>query len=98
MRHPAKAATPATAVFGLVVHVSVAPAGVVNASVTGAELDGTVLPPRSATASTGWAAKFVLRAVLVGLVVNRSLTAGPTEIVNAELAALASPGDVAVSV
>jgi len=45
--HPAKVATPATALTGFAVQVSVAPAGFVMLRVTGAVLPVTVFPPAS---------------------------------------------------
>lgn len=60
---PAKLSTPATAAFGFVVQVRVAPAGVVIVRVIDAVLVVTVLPPASWTVTAGWVAKATLCAV-----------------------------------
>ena len=97
MLHPAKVATPETALKGLVVQVSVAPAGVVIVRVTEALLEVTVLLPASWTVTTGWVAKLVLLVAPEGLVVKASLVAVPA-IVKLLLRALVSPVAAAVKV
>jgi hypothetical protein len=53
IRQPPNVATPATAPCGFVVHVKVAPLGVVSAKVTGLVFPLTVLPPASCTTTIG---------------------------------------------
>ena len=95
---PAKLVTPATADFGFVVQVNVAPAGVVMVRLTEAVLLVTVLPPASWIATTGWVAKTTLTALVEGLTVKPSRLAGPTVIVKLVLTALVRPLEVAVRV
>jgi hypothetical protein len=96
--HPAKVATPETALAGFVVQVRTAPAGVVMLKVTEAVLEATGLPPASWTATTGWVAKTVPPVELEGLVVKASLAAGPEVMVKLALTAEVRMPEVAVSV
>ena len=98
MLHDEYVATPSSASTGLVVHVSVAPPGVVSASVTELVSVVTVLPPASSTATTGWVSNAEPPDAPAGCVVYASFDAGPTLIVNALLTAEVRPGAVAVTV
>ena len=95
---PAKLVTPATADFGFVVQVNVAPAGVVMVRLTEAVLLVTVLPPASWIATTGWVAKTVPPVAPDGLVAKASLVAAPTLIVKLALTSAVRPVAVAVRV
>src|SRR4051812_2589706 len=98
MLQPANVATPATAVAGLVVQASVAPAGVVIAT-------RTSLVSRSAerrvgkwTVMTGCVANSGVLAAPLGWVVNASFAAGAGVIVKDVLRAVVSAPSVAVRV
>ena len=83
---PAKVATPAVTVIGLVVQPErVPPAGLVPiVSVIWVVLSVvTMLPPASSTLTTGWAAKALPPAVLAGVVVKIVWVAGPTVMLKA---------------
>ena len=96
---PLKALTPETADLGFSVQVRVGLACCsLMASVTGAVLLVTVLPPASRTVTTGWVVKTVLAEPPDGCVVKASFAAGPTEMVKLVLAAVVSVPDVAVRV
>ena len=98
MSHPAKVATPATALSGFVVQLRVAPPAEVMLRVTGVLLEVTVLPPASWTVTTGCVPKSVPPVELEGFVVKMSLLAGPTVMVRLALIPLVSPLAAAVSV
>jgi hypothetical protein len=98
MLHPAKVATPETALVGLAVQVSVAPPGDVMVRVIETPLEVTGLPPASWTVTTGWVAKAVPLEEPDGFVLKASLLAPPTVIVKLALTPLVSPPVVAVSV
>ena len=74
---PAKVATPAVAFTGLVVQVSVAPAGVVSVSVMGAVDPVTVLPFASWIVTCGCVPSGVAGPAFVGCAVNATLVAVP---------------------
>ena len=95
---PANVATPATAAFGFVVQVSVAPPGVVSARVTELVSDVTVLPPASCTATTGWVARAEPPVPVPGCVVNVSWAAAPAAITKLLLVADVNDPSVAVRV
>src|SRR6476660_5990769 len=98
MLQPANVATPATAVFGLAVHASAAPAGVVIANVTALTSEAIVLPPASLTATTGWVANAIPPVEAPGCVVNATFAATPTVMTTGPLTAEVSTPSVAVSV
>src|SRR5450631_3094437 len=98
MPHPAKLATPATALAGFAVQVRVAPAGVVMTRVTGAVLVVTVWPPASWTATTGWVPKAMPPVEPEGFVVKPSLVVDAGLMVTLALTALESPAELAVRV
>ena len=79
-RHPAKAAAPETAAFGLLVQVRLDPTGAVMAREIGAVLV-VVLPKLSSIATTGWVAKGVELAELDGEVVKLRRDGGPAVMV-----------------
>ena len=92
---PAKVSTPATAVLGFVVHVSVPPPGFVPiASVIDAVLPVTVLPPASCTVTTGCWAHADPPVPPPGCVVNASFAAAPTVMLKVLLVApVRAPSD-----
>ncbi len=95
---PANVATPATAVRGLVVQLTLVPPPV-TARVTALVSPVTVLPYVSWTVTTGWAANAVPATVdAEGCVVNATLAAAAAVIVKLLLAAWASAPSVAVRV
>src|SRR4051794_3286394 len=87
MLQPTKIARPATAVTGLGVHASTAPAGVVIVNVTSLVSLVTVLPASSWTVTTGCVANATVLAAPLGWVVKTTLAAGPAVIVSAVLTA-----------
>jgi hypothetical protein len=95
---PAKVATPANALTGLVAQVRVAPAGVVMLRVIEAALLVTVFPPASWTVTTGCVPKAVPPVEPEGLLVKASWVADPALTVKLALTALVSPPEAAVSV
>ena len=95
---PENEATPVTALLGLAVQVSVAPAGEpVMLSVMGAVLVVTVRLELSWTETTGWVPKTVPPAAPDGDVVKPSLAAVPATVKDV-LTALASGKELAVRV
>ena len=96
--HPANVATPATAAWGLVPQVRVAPPGVVSARVTLLVLPVTVFPNTSWTVTTGCVPKAVPPVLPPGWVVNASLAAAPGVIAKLLLRAVVKEVAVAVSV
>ena len=72
--HPAKVATPAVALRGLVVQASVPDEGV---RIIEADEEVTTLPLASSTLTTGWAVKATPLVELPGDVVNTSWVAEP---------------------
>src|SRR3954451_13961878 len=97
MLQPAKGATPATAATVFVLHASVAPAGVVIASVTPLVSVVTVFPAASWTVTTGWVANGSKISASLGWAVNANCVAGPGVIVRESLSRLSVPA-VAVTV
>ena len=77
MAQPAKVAVPPTAADGLAVHESVAPSGVVIASVTALVASRTGLPKVSCTVTAGWAAHAAAAAPPPGCEAKASLFAAP---------------------
>src|ERR1035437_2765113 len=78
MRQPANVSTPATAAFGLVVQVRLAPPGVVIARVIEVVAVVTVLPTASWTVTVGWMVQAVPPVPPPGCVVKASLLGVPT--------------------
>src|ERR1700728_837584 len=95
--HPAKVATPAVVVNGLVVHPPRVPAPEARPKVIEALGEVTTLPPESSTLTTGWALKATPLVELPGEVVNTSWVADPvaSEKVGLEVAPL-SPVEAAL--
>jgi len=101
MLQPANVSTPAVALFGFAVQVSVAPPATVKLRVIEAVLVVTVLPLASSTVTVGWVAKAVpALAEPLGSVVKISWVAVLAVILNALLVAavIAVVLSVAVSV
>lgn len=92
MAHPEKVAAPEVALSGLVVHVRVAPAGVLSCRVTGAVL--VVTPPVAVwIATVGWMPNAIPPVESDGEAVNASL-AGVTEIAATQLLPVLTAVDV----
>ena len=99
--HPAKVATPAAAVFGLVVQAKAPPpAGwVAMAKVTLAVLLVLItLPPLSSTLTAGWVVQVAPLAPPLGWVLKASWVAGPTVRLNELVVAVLSPVALALRV
>ena len=91
MLQPENTATPATAAFGLLVQVSVAPAGVVIARVIALAAPVTVLPAASWTVTNGWLPQAVPPVPPPGCVVKASLDPVPLVMLNVLLSAVVRP-------
>ena len=99
MLQPAKVATPATAVTGLVVQVRVPVPGLVPMARVTAEVSVvTVLPPASSTVTCGWVAKAVPPVLLPGAAVKATWVAGPVVMLKGLVVSVARVPSVAVRV
>src|SRR3954471_15173341 len=98
MLQPVNVATPATAVSGLLLHVGVAPAGVVIANVTALVSVTAVFPAASCTVTMGCFANAEPVVESLGWVENTSCAPGPAVMVKAVLSAGVRAPSVAVKV